>query len=194
MKLNSIQSNVTLGWTHSKRQPSSHTKKRPFHLSTQRSQKAIKRPIVSALSVPDTRSIDDLITNDLLRLTGFTKVDKILNGAHIIIENDQAQLYNKWQNLKNCRPRSSSHYLFNRLGQQYAITGSAFTEVLFGQKIHNGKLSTWFQAEASPAVGGSFWSHAKDFLIYILSGKNIGPQGTSNHTDRSPIILPALNR
>ncbi|HEU0053762.1 MAG TPA: hypothetical protein VFQ39_11310, partial [Longimicrobium sp.] len=55
---------------------------------------------------------------------------------------------------------------------------------------------TWFQAEASSARRGVFSlaSHnLVDFLAYRLSGRQRGPLGSSERTDRNPIVVPATD-
>ena len=134
-------------------------------------------------------SNDLILLSDALALGGERLRRPILNGAHIVIEGDGGRYYEKWQKLSPLNERFSSHYLGSRLGRQYSVNGPKLTEVLFGIKRHNGKVSTWFQAERSSTEGSSILSHLRDFMAYKITGKNIGPCGVSVHTDQNPIVL-----
>lgn len=68
--------------------------------------------------------------------------------------------------------------------------GEIFREFLVG-KTKDGK--TWFQLEAH-AIGGelsNFVKHMIDYVTYVLTGKNVGQYGLSEHVDSKPITLNA---
>ncbi len=112
-----------------------------------------------------------------------------LQGAHIMVE-DNGSMYDRLKNLGLIKERFSSHHRGNKDGPDASIqAGEIFREFLVG-KTKDGK--TWFQLEAH-SIGGisNFIKHMVDYVTYVLTGKNVGQYGLSEHVDSKPIILNA---
>lgn len=113
----------------------------------------------------------------------------VLEGAHVRI-NDNGFYYAKWESLPSARARISSHPSVEGL-DQYGIAGPISHEILFGIIEVEGVIMTFFQWENTPWAEG--WKnrlgHTLDAVQYIFTRKNIGPYGTSVHTDKNPILL-----
>ncbi|OQS02613.1 hypothetical protein THRCLA_05029 [Thraustotheca clavata] len=115
---------------------------------------------------------------------------EILRGAHVIVQNDNGFYYSHFQNLSsNIHFRFSSHY---SIVQQYAIPqGPLLDTILLGITHDN---SSWFQFE------GAAWDpftrpmdsliHVLNYFEYTFRRVQIGPLGTSIHTDQSPLVIP----
>ncbi|WP_425360166.1 MULTISPECIES: hypothetical protein [unclassified Candidatus Tisiphia] len=112
-----------------------------------------------------------------------------LQGAHIIVE-DNGSMYDKLKDLGLVKERFSSHHRGNKAESDASIqAGEIFREFLVG-KTKDGK--TWFQLEAH-SIGGikNFVKHMVDYITYVLTGKNVGQYGLSEHVDSNPIVLDA---
>ncbi|WP_425362643.1 hypothetical protein [Candidatus Tisiphia endosymbiont of Hybos culiciformis] len=112
-----------------------------------------------------------------------------LQGAHIMVE-DNGSMYDKLKDLGLIKERFSSHHRGNKAESDASIqAGEIFREFLVG-KTKDGK--TWFQLEAH-SIGGisNFVKHMVDYITYVLTGKNVGQYGLSEHVDSKPIILNA---
>lgn len=114
---------------------------------------------------------------------------EVLKGAHVRLE-DGGALYGKWAQL-NARERISSHPSVKD-SKQYGIEGEFIHECLFGiVEKKSGEVMTFFQLENTPwAPGlGNRAGHTADAIQYLLTKKNIGPYGSSVHTDKNPILI-----
>lgn len=116
---------------------------------------------------------------------------EILSGAHLVLLKDQVEsmtgpisAYQMLEHWPGAYKRMSSH---RSDAQQYGIPqGEVLHTILLG-KI-GGK--TWFQFEGNGVNGVlTFILHMCDYVEYKLTGRNIGPLGTSKHTDRSPLLI-----
>lgn len=163
-------------------------------------------------------SLTELSMVDDLRAQGLDQqgVGELMAGGHVRLE-DGGDLYKQWTGFLKDNPslstRSSSHY-GGVDATQYGFRGSLFKEGLFGLSADPGKKTasgadggTWMQLERSPADVNlndpSSWthllnpesrqktaSHMKDYVRYQLSGKNQGPWGESEHTEKNlPLVL-----
>ncbi|CAL7962119.1 hypothetical protein MIDIC_410019 [Alphaproteobacteria bacterium] len=113
----------------------------------------------------------------------------VFKGSHVIIK-DGGNLYKKFKELGTelARERISSHHRGKKtpdlgIGSEYA-----FPELLVGTTKDG---NTYLQFEGSPVKDlRSFISHMMDFVLYVITGKNIGPYGRSEHTEHTnPIVL-----
>lgn len=157
-----------------------------------KSNKTLKKKVKTILdkTIP---SIEELVIFiDIIQLLdsrGVNYTAEIFKGAHIRIE-DNGELYERWANLKSARKRISSHPSIEGT-KQYGIEGPWVHELLFGVVEVNGVRHTFFQFENTPWSSGlsNRVGHATDAIEYFFTNKNIGPYGTSEHTDRKPIQL-----
>lgn len=106
---------------------------------------------------------------------------EIRNGAYVILEDDAA-LYK--EKLSEGRKRfwcehASSSPVYDVPG----ITGN----VLIGTTA---KGHTWLQWERSTCCS---WAHLTDWFYYAASGKNQGPEGTSERTEKNPFVLGKID-
>lgn len=130
---------------------------------------------------------------DNIDLSDYTPVEKgiliaeILNGAYVIID-DGGESYTKWcQEIKKISKRFSSH---ESNADQYAVRGKLVKECLFSKKEvkidqATKKDVTWFQLERYPAKFVYHLPHLWTWFLYKISGKNIGPYGSSPHREGS---------
>ncbi len=114
---------------------------------------------------------------------------KVLNGAHVRVF-DNGYLYFKWEELESARKRISSHPSIPE-SFQYGIVGPISHEILFGIVEVDGDILTFFQFENTPwdsSLKNMVW-HTMDAIQYLITGKNIGPYGRSEHTDKNPLLF-----
>jgi hypothetical protein len=132
---------------------------------------------------------------DLLNL--HDHLDEFLKGAHFIIY-DKGLLYDELKN--HCYERISSHHKDKIKAESDCgiVAGKSISQLLMGKT----ESMTWFQIEnsAMPSLSEiftsfesfyNFISHAKDFLVYAGTGKNvnIGQYGFSWYPEKAPIII-----
>jgi hypothetical protein len=106
-------------------------------------------------------------------------------GSHVVVQGDSGAIYADWKR-RGAVWRISSHYP-GIDSQQFEIPFKRHA-LLFGK---NGKGETWFQMEnhaARNVVGKP--GHFIDFIRLTLSKRNIGPLGSSNRTEKLPLIIP----
>lgn len=115
------------------------------------------------------------------------QLKEILMGAHVRLE-DNGQAYAEWaEKVVSKQQRLSSHPSDTT---QYGIRGSLVKELLFSRtKETDNKTYTWFQLENHPVSFGHIIRHMLDYIKYKMTNQNQGPYGSSNATDRTPIIL-----
>jgi len=117
-------------------------------------------------------------------------------GAHTVVDNDGGWYHDFFTRLKGAYPRMSSHV---SVLQQYGVPeGSTLETLLTGglraSSAESGGVETWFQLE------GAQWNpfhrpwqsvlHMLNYVQYKLTGRNVGPLGTSKYTDRDPLVVP----
>lgn len=114
-----------------------------------------------------------------------------LQGAHVLVGDDA--LYQRWI-FPNSHPRMSSHHkvVDKKATPDYGLEGPLVREALHGKA----ETGTWVQLERTAT--NFHWGkkltwrdivHTKDFVIYRLTGKNVGPWGLSAHVDTRPMVL-----
>lgn len=164
--------------------------------------KAINSEVLNTIKDLDKGIMDTIptkdehaIVKDLLAL--FQKqpdlLRQVLKGGHVRID-DAGDYYNSWRGLQSARARISSHP--NIPGtKQYGVMGPWVHEILFGVVEDEGKTKTFFQLENTPwAEGfGNRMGHTADSIQYFVSRKNVGPYGSSVHTDKNPIHISVPN-
>mmetsp|Transcript_51188 Transcript_51188/g.136666 ORF Transcript_51188/g.136666 Transcript_51188/m.136666 type:complete len:224 (-) Transcript_51188:98-769(-) len=112
---------------------------------------------------------------------------EMLSGAHVEIEDPHSAAYEFLIKRPGAHQRISSHQSDD---PQYGVPEGRVVRTLLVGTLEG---RTWFQLEGSPwdpvhQVGASM-GHALDTLEYAISRRNIGPLGTSNFTDRAPLLM-----
>lgn len=128
----------------------------------------------------------DTIYDDIKALFTEDEIKHLLAGAHFILQ-DQGLYYLKWIGVGKPRAYGSSH---NALTEQYSVYGDKLGECLFATRKYNNELCTWVQCERYSHSLPHLIPHGVCFLHYRWTGQNIGPQGTSAHTENNPLIIP----
>ncbi len=119
----------------------------------------------------------------------------VLQGAHVIVGDDD--LYQRWIFPMSRRRMSSHHRTVDKaVTPDYGLDGPLVRESLHGKAA----VGTWVQLERTKATfqWGKLPSwhdvmHIRDFVIYRITGKNVGPWGLSAHVDTRPMILRPPN-
>ena len=114
-----------------------------------------------------------------------------LQGAHVIVGEDA--LYERWIFPRSRKRMSSHHRTVDKTATpDYGLDGPLVRESLHGKA----SVGTWIQLERTKATfrWGRLptWSdvlHLRDYVIYRLTGKNVGPWGLSAHVDTRPMVL-----
>jgi hypothetical protein len=119
----------------------------------------------------------------------------VLQGAHVIVGDDG--LYERWI-FPTSRRRMSSHHrsVDKSRTPDYGLDGPLVRESLHGKA----EVGTWVQLERTKATfqWGKLptWSdvvHIRDYVLYRITGKNVGPWGLSAHVDTRPMLLRPPN-
>lgn len=119
---------------------------------------------------------------------------QILSGAHILLQRDVLSTpggenftaYQLLQSFPGAYKRQSSH---RSDAQQYGLPQG---EVLHTLLLGDIDGHTWFQFEGNGVHSViSFLLHMGNYVEYKLTGRNIGPLGTSKFTDRAPLVIKA---
>lgn len=119
----------------------------------------------------------------------------VLQGAHVIVGDDA--LYERWI-FPTSRQRMSSHHrtVDKSRTPDYGLDGPLVRESLHGKA----EVGTWVQLERTKATfqWGKLptWSdvvHIRDYILYRITGKNVGPWGLSAHVDTRPMLLRTPN-
>ena len=120
-------------------------------------------------------------------------IAEFLKGGQIIFPDDNGELYNDWKNLQNknkgeviSRKGASSH---QSADEQFAIRGRFVKEALFGTRIINGKKHTWLQLESHSTDFRYLLGHLISYVIYKVTGMNVGPYGRSKYVEKTPLNL-----
>ncbi|MDR0329149.1 MAG: hypothetical protein LBH99_00485 [Rickettsia sp.] len=124
---------------------------------------------------------------DIMEKVVLQHTSDFLKGAHVMVE-DNGDMYDTLKDLGLVKERISSHHRGNKAESDASVqAGEIFREFLVG-KTKDGK--TWFQLEAH-SIGGlsNFVKHMIDYVTYVLTGKNVGQYGLSEHVDSKPITL-----
>jgi hypothetical protein len=114
-----------------------------------------------------------------------TLTAEVLRGAHVLVEDEDSKIYDFLRTLPGAWRQISSHQSDR---DQYGIPEGRVVSTLLVGRIRN---TTWFQLEDAPwdpfhDFVGSL-NHAIDYVEYKIRGRNIGPLGTSEFTDKNPL-------
>lgn len=126
------------------------------------------------------------ILNDIICQTkNDEEIIHILKGAYVQLK-DNGTFYVLWtRRYKDfLTTESCSH---NSIKQHYRIRSVVVPEILFGLS----KKGTWIQLENYPASNPM---HLIDYVRYKISGKNIGPFGSSTYIETNPLIIRKSSR
>jgi hypothetical protein len=115
----------------------------------------------------------------------------MLHGGHIVI--DDPDLYDRWVFAGSVQRLSSHHRdVDKKKYPDYGMTGPFVRQSLHGRT----RQGTWIQWERTPAdykFGQRItWTdvvHIKDFVVYRITRKNVGPWGLSDATEKRPLYL-----
>ncbi len=135
----------------------------------------------------EVRLLADLVRRGL----SIPRMVNVLQGAHVLIGDDD--LYAGWI-FPTSRQRLSSHHrtVDKRRTPDYGLDGPLVREALHGKAV----AGTWIQLERTKATfkKGQLprWHdliHIRDYLLYRITKKNVGPWGLSANVDTRPILL-----
>lgn len=113
-----------------------------------------------------------------------TEIEEIWNGAYVHVADNQKVLYTLCKSYPGAKVVQSSH---RHEGDQYALPVPG-TEAVYLVGYFNG--GTFFQMERhSTEAGWNVFKHIGTFIAHLLFGKNYGPNGSSNYTERIPLHI-----
>jgi hypothetical protein len=149
-----------------------------------------------AVAVDHATDAEVRVMSDLVR-SGMSVPDLVglLQGAHVLVGDDD--LYERWI-FPTSRRRMSSHHrnVDKNATPDYGLDGPLVRESLHGKA----EVGTWVQLERTKATfqWGKLptWSdavHIRDYVLYRITGKNVGPWGLSAHVDTRPMLLHPPN-
>jgi hypothetical protein len=149
-----------------------------------------------AVAVDHATDAEVRVMSDLVR-SGMSVPDLVglLQGAHVLVGDDD--LYERWI-FPTSRRRMSSHHrnVDKNATPDYGLDGPLVRESLHGKA----EVGTWVQLERTKATfqWGKLptWSdavHVRDYVLYRITGKNVGPWGLSAHVDTRPMLLHPPN-
>ncbi len=131
--------------------------------------------------------IDKLAPKDEALRAQFFK--EFLNGAYVFIPDD-GESYDVFSNFEQVqlinRDYSSSH---DSNDTQYAFRSNVLGECLFGTREIDSQNGTWIQLEAYHTSLGHLPAHLYTYAVYVVTGENSGPLGTSSFTENKPFVL-----
>lgn len=139
----------------------------------------------------EVRVMSDLVARGM----SIPDLVSLLQGAHVLVGDDD--LYERWI-FPTSRRRMSSHHrnVDKRSTPDYGLDGPLVRESLHGKAA----VGTWVQLERTKASfhWGTLptWSdvvHIRDYILYRITGKNVGPWGLSAHVDTRPMLLRPPN-
>ena len=149
-----------------------------------------------AIAVDHATDAEVRVMSDLVeRGMSVPELVGLLQGAHVLVGDDD--LYERWI-FPTSRRRMSSHHrtVDKSVTPDYGLDGPLVRESLHGKAA----VGTWVQLERTKA---SFqwgrlptWSdvvHTRDYILYRITGKNVGPWGLSAHVDTRPMLLRPPN-
>lgn len=141
-------------------------------------------PIIRCVVMGEEWSADQRALLERIETLGVS-VGHLWLGSHVVVRGDSGDVHADWRR-RGSRSRISSHYR-GVDSQQFEVSFKRHA-LLVGK---NGSGDTWFQMEnhAGRTVTGKP-GHVVDFFRLTLSGRNIGPLGSSNRTEQSPLVVP----
>ena len=147
---------------------------------------------VSGASDEEVQVMSDLLDNGL----SIPELISVLKGAHVVVGDDS--LYQRWIFPSSRKRLSSHHRSVDKLATpDYGLDGPLVRESLHGKA----PMGTWVQLERSSAQ--FHWGalptladliHLRDYLIYRITGMNVGPWGLSTLVDTRPMVLRPANQ
>lgn len=113
-------------------------------------------------------------------------MQEILDGAYVSVSDPEHWGYDSFIAADDAYKRACSHASSD---QTYGMTLSgSLRSMLVGTDDSRTLNYTWFQFEG--ADQHTTWlGHTLDYWEYKITGRNIGPLGTSGYTDWNPIVL-----
>ncbi len=118
------------------------------------------------------------------------QIAEFLQGGQIIFPDGGTWLYDKWSKFEHNRVSRKGASSHQSADEQFAIRGPFVKEALFGTRVcQDGKKHTWLQLESHPTGLRYILGHLISYILYKITGKNIGPYGRSQYTERSPLYL-----
>jgi hypothetical protein len=114
--------------------------------------------------------------------------DEFYSGGYIFIK-DNGKAYDHWMQLGDnltLREGWSSH---KSLDPQHSYNSPLVGEMLFGTTELNGEKGSWVQLEAYSTNLTEWPHHMLTFGIHVITGQNVGPFGTSDYTEKKPLII-----
>ncbi|MFI4956117.1 MAG: hypothetical protein ACHQAX_02785 [Gammaproteobacteria bacterium] len=131
-------------------------------------------------------SSDAIIEKDIHDFLNDREKELVQHGAYFLLEDDGFYC-SKWRGLTGAEERVHSHEF---KGLSFSIQGQIFPEFLFSVRKVDGKTCTWFQAERHGMRDiYQFFSHALCWFRYVVTEMNIGPRGSTHHTEANPIRI-----
>lgn len=119
----------------------------------------------------------------------FEVLEELVKGGHLKFD-DGGLFYNELVRHfgSDIKKRTSSHH---SCVQQYSISGPVVKEVLFGVSVDtDGNKTTWIQFENHSMDSIlELILHLFDYLMHKVTGKNIGPYGRSDFTEKNPLVV-----
>ena len=115
----------------------------------------------------------------------------MLGGGHVVI--DDPELYERWV-FPDSDQRLSSHHreMDKKQYPDYGMVGPFVRQSLHG-RTPQGTWIQWERTATSFKLGQHLrWRdfvHIKDFIVYRITRKNVGPWGLSDTTDKHPLYL-----
>jgi hypothetical protein len=131
--------------------------------------------------------IDTIAPVEEAQRTQFFK--EFVNGAYVFIP-DAGNSYQAFANIEQNelinRNSSSSHH---SIDTQFAFRSDVLGECLFGTREMGSQKGSWIQLEAYHTTLTQMPAHLYTYAVYIVTGENSGPMGTSSFTEAKPYIL-----
>ncbi len=155
--------------------------KEQYHIETSFEEINFLLRLIAALHLNSDYATDPAHAQDVLQ--------EMLNGGHLNLDDD-GKFYNELVThfSLSISKRVSSHH---SVTQQYSLSYPISKEVLFGvTEDAEGRKRTWVQFEKHNTKNLlNIILHLIDYLKYRITGKNIGPFGSSEHTESNPLVV-----
>lgn len=114
---------------------------------------------------------------------------EFVHGAYVFIP-DTGHSYQAFAKIEQNeiinRDNSSSHA---SIDTQYAFRSDVLGECLFGTREIDSQKGSWIQLEAYHTSLMQMPAHLYTYAVYVVTGQNSGPMGTSPFTETKPYVL-----
>lgn len=186
----------SINWINSTTELSELKKYMEDFLNNLDAEESVKKKIKDNINNPrnDISEIKKAcVIASVIKLSAGAQANEIAKGAHVTLK-DGGALYRILKESGLGFERISSHHGKNKSEKDLGIQGgNIFREFLIG-KTEDGK--SWFQLEAHSTKGGlkNLIAHLMDYLMYKITGKNIGQYGLSSYTDNKPIEIHEIKK